>query len=154
MASLSEQQRAAVLEAARRPGATRNGVARETGVSEGSVTAICSAAGISFDRSLTAAAVQARVIDLRAARVGLATSVLDDVQLARQRMHGAEDNRAFLDGAKAVAALAGTHVRLVAFDKDDSSDTEAAKSMLGKLAQALNVAAGEDAGEVVGDGAV
>ncbi|WP_411097164.1 hypothetical protein [Streptomyces sp. 020-2-3H-GM] len=154
MASLSEEQRAAVLEAARRPGATRNGVARETGVSEGSVTAICSAAGISFDRSLTAAAVQARVIDLRAARVGLATSVLDDVQLARQRMHGAEDNRAFLDGAKAVAALAGTHVRLVAFDKDDSSDTEAAKSMLGKLAQALNVAAGEDPGEVVGDGAV
>ncbi|MEU0977974.1 hypothetical protein [Streptomyces griseus] len=154
MASLSEEQRAAVLEAARRPGATRNGVARETGVSEGSVTAICSAAGIGFDRSLTAAAVQARVIDLRAARVGLATSVLDDVQLARQRMHGAEDNRAFLDGAKAVAALAGTHVRLVAVDKDDSSDTEAAKSMLGKLAQALGVAAGEDAGEVVGDGAV
>ncbi|MGQ4355263.1 hypothetical protein [Streptomyces drozdowiczii] len=143
MASLSEEQRAAVLEAARRPGASRNGVARETGVSEGSVTAICTAAGISFDRSLTAAAVQARVIDLKAARVGLAATLMDDVQLARQRMHGADDNRAFLDGAKAVAALAGTHVRLVGVDKDDASGVDAAKSMLGKLADALGVAAGE-----------
>ncbi|MGW6288827.1 hypothetical protein [Streptomyces sp. NPDC055107] len=123
-------------------------------MSEGSVTAICSAAGISFDRSLTAAAVQARVIDLRAARVGLATSVLDDVQAARQRMHGADDNRAFLDGAKAVAALAGTHVRLVAVDKDDATGTEAAKSMLGQLAHALGVAAAEDVEEGAGDGTV
>ncbi|MFJ7413070.1 hypothetical protein ACIQWZ_19965 [Streptomyces sp. NPDC098077] len=152
---LSEEQRKAVLEAARRPGATRNGVARETGVSEGSVTSICAAAGVSFDRSATAAALQARVIDLKAARLGLATSMLDDVQAARQRMHGADDNRAFLDGAKAVAALAGTHVRLVAVDKDDATGTEAAKSMLGQLAQALGVAAaGEDVGEVAGDGAV
>ncbi|MFJ3088920.1 hypothetical protein [Streptomyces sp. NPDC086838] len=143
MASLSEEQRAAVLEAARRPGASRNGVARETGVSEGSVTAICTAAGISFDRSLTAAAVQARVIDLKAARVGLASTLMDDVQLARQRMHGAEDNKGFLEGAKAVAALASTHVRLVAVDKDDSPATEDAKSMLGRLALALGVAAGE-----------
>ncbi|MEU2800235.1 hypothetical protein [Streptomyces sp. NPDC007117] len=154
MAALSEEQRAAVLEAARLPGATRNGVARATGVSEGSVTNICGTAGITFDRSATAAAVQARVIDLKAARLGLATSMLDDVQAARQRMHGAEDNRAFLDGAKAVAALAGTHVRLVAVDKDDATGTEAAKSMLGQLAHALGVAAAGDTEEVAGDGAV
>ncbi|MFJ5046397.1 hypothetical protein [Streptomyces sp. NPDC088719] len=154
MASLSEEQRAAVLEAARRPGATRNGVARETGVSEGSVTSICTTAGISFDRSATAAAVQARVIDLKAARLGLATSMLDDVQVARQRMHGADGNRDFLDGAKAVAALAGTHVRLVAVDKDDATGTEAAKSMLGSLAAALGVAAAEGVEEAAGDGTV
>ncbi|MFI6123246.1 hypothetical protein ACIBCU_26295 [Streptomyces sp. NPDC051064] len=152
MASLSEEQRQAVLDAARRPGATRNGVARETGVSEGSVTAICTAAGVSFDRSLTEAAVRARVIDLKAARLGVASSMLDDVQVARQRMHGAEDNRAFLDGAKAVAALAGTHVRLAAFDKDDSVGVDAAKSMLGNLAVALGAAASAD--EEASNGAV
>lgn len=150
MASLSEEQREAVLEAARRPGATRNGVARETGVSEGSVTSICTAAGISFDRSLTEAAVRARVVDLKAARLGLATSVIDDVQVARHRMHGADDNRAFLDGAKAVAALTGTHIRLVAVDKDDSADLDSAKSMLSRLAVALG-AANENTEEGDGD---
>lgn len=149
MASLSEGQREAVLEAARRPGATRNGVARETGVSEGSVTNICTAAGVSFDRSQTEVAVKARVVDMRAARVGLASSMLEDVQVARQRMHSADDSRAFLDGAKAVAALASTHVRLVAVDKDDTSGTDAAKSMLGKLALALGatVAESDDGGD-------
>ncbi|MEV1088012.1 hypothetical protein [Streptomyces microflavus] len=154
MASLSEEQREAVLEAARRPGATRNGVARETGVSVGSVTSICTAAGVSFDRSATAAALQARVIDLKAARIGLATSVLDDVQVARQRMHSSDGNRDFLDGAKAVAALAGTHIKLVAVDRDDSSGTEAAKSMLGSLAAALGVAAAEDVDQVEDGGSV
>ncbi|MEU3435456.1 hypothetical protein [Streptomyces sp. NPDC006863] len=142
---IPEDVREEVLSLARE-GVPRNEITRRTGVSTASVSRICGGPdGVSFDRSATAAAVQARVVDLKAARIGLAASVLDDVQLARQRMHGAEDNRAFLDGAKAVAALAGTHVRLVAVDKDDSSDTEAAKSMLGKLAQALGVAAGEDA---------
>ncbi|MFE9170871.1 hypothetical protein ACFYNZ_15310 [Streptomyces kebangsaanensis] len=150
-APLSEEQRAAVLEAARRPGASRNGVARETGVSEGSVTAICSEAGISFDRSQTAAAVQARSVDLKARRLELAVDLLDDVTEARTRMRGSEDSRGFLDHAKAVAALASTHVRVIGVDKDDTSNVDAAKSMLGRLAEAIGAAVSEDAPEADGE---
>lgn len=145
VAPLAEEQRIAVLEAARRPGATRNGVARDTGVSEGSVTKICADAGITFDRSQTEVAVRARSIDLRASRLNLATDLLDDVTLARGRMHAAEDARAFGDMAKAVHYLAGTHVRLVAVDKGDVPGLDAAKSMLGKLALAIGATvAGDD----------
>ncbi|MEU3204254.1 hypothetical protein ABZ702_10290 [Streptomyces cyaneofuscatus] len=150
---IPEDKREEVLSLARE-GVARNEITRRTGVSTASVTRICEGEEVSFDRSLTAAAVQARVIDLKAARLGLASSMLDDVQAARQRMHGADDNRAFLDGAKAVAALAGTHVRLVAVDKDDATGTEAAKSMLGQLAQALGVAAAEDVDQVEDGGSV
>ncbi|MFH9293841.1 hypothetical protein [Streptomyces sp. NPDC017520] len=144
---IPDEQRDQVVELAR-AGRARNEIAREVGISTASVSRICADAGVGFDRSLTAAALQARVIDLKAARLGLATSMLDDVQAARQRMHGADDNRNFLDGAKAVAALAGTHIKLVAVDRDDSSGTEAAKSMLGQLAHALGVAAAEDVDQV------
>lgn len=149
-APLSDEQRAAVLETARRPGATRNAVARQVGVSPSTVSRICADDGIDFDRTQTEIAVRARIVDLKAARVGLATDLLDDVAVARGRMHAAEDARSFSDMAKSVHYLASTHVRLIAVDKDDSSGTEAAKSMLGQLAVALGVKAAE--GEGAGDG--
>ncbi|MGV4889256.1 hypothetical protein ACSR0Z_22110 [Streptomyces viridosporus] len=119
-------------------------MAKQTGASPASVTRICATEGIDFDRSATEAAVKARVIDMKASRTGLAANLLDDMTIARQRMHSAEDNRQFLDGARALAALAGTHVRLVAVDKDDTSGVDAAKSMLGKLATAIGVAVADD----------
>lgn len=153
VAPLTEEQRAAVVEAAGRPGATRNGVARETGVSEGSVTNICTEAGITFDRSQTEAAVKARVVDLRAGRVSLAGDLLDDVTAARARMLATDDARGFSDMAKAVHYLTGSHTRLAAFDKDDSPGLDAAKSMLGRLGVALGVAmAGGPDDEPAGEG--
>lgn len=150
---LTEEQRASVIEAASRPGATRNGVARETGVSEGSVTKICAEAGVTFDRSQTEAAVKARVIDLRAGRVSLAGDLLDDVLVARARMLAEGDARGFGDMAKAVHYLTGSHVRLAAFDKDDAPGLEEAKSMLGRLASAIGVvASGEPDEEGADDG--
>ncbi|MBT2425225.1 helix-turn-helix domain-containing protein [Streptomyces sp. ISL-112] len=150
---IPDEQRDQVVELAR-AGRARNEIAREVGISTASVSRICADAGVGFDRSLTAAALQARVIDLKAARIGLATDLLDDVTVARGRMHVTEDARSFADMAKAVAALASTHVRLIAVDKDDATGTEAAKSMLGQLAAALGVAAAEDVEEVAGDGSV
>jgi len=147
---LSEEQRAAVLEAARQPGATRNGIVRLTGVSAGAVTTICAEAGVSFDRAATETAVRARAVDLRAARLGLATELLDDVAVARGRMHAAEDNRAFLEAARAVAALSGTHVRLVAVDRGDDAGIDTARSMLGRLATAIGVTVAEAADEGAG----
>lgn len=149
-APLSDELRAAVLEAARQPGATRNGVARETGASPASVSRICADEGIDFDRTQTEVAVRARVVDLKAARLHLATDLLDDVTLARSRMHVAEDARAFGDMAKSIHYLAATHVRLVSVDKDDAPGLDTAKSMLGRLANAIGVVVGDE--EEVGDG--
>ncbi|PZH20152.1 hypothetical protein C1I97_01620 [Streptomyces sp. NTH33] len=134
-----------------REGVARNEITRQTGVSTASVTRICADEGVTFDRSATEAAVKARVVDMKATRVGLAGALLDDVQTARARMHASEDNRAFLDGARAIAGLVGAHVRVAGFDKDDSSGVDAARSMLGRLATAIGVAVSEDASETDGE---
>lgn len=137
-APLTPEQREAVLTAARQPGATRNDVARQTGVSPASVTRLCSAANIPFDRKATAAAVQARVIDLKAARVHLAGGLLDDVAEARLRLHQTTEPRDFFDLARAVAVLTNAHVRIIGVDGTETG-VEEARSMLSALATALGV---------------
>ncbi|MFI8303691.1 hypothetical protein ACIF80_09600 [Streptomyces sp. NPDC085927] len=145
--------RAEVLRLARE-GVARNEIARRVEVSSASVTRICAGEeGISFDRSATAVAVRARAVDLKAARLGLAGDLLEDVGEARARMHAGEDSRAFLDGARAVAALVGSHVRVAAVDKDDTSGVDTAKSMLGRLASALGAAVTEDGPDEDGEDA-
>jgi hypothetical protein len=137
-APLPDDLRETVLVAARQPGATRNGVARQTGVSPASVTRICSAAGVSFDRAATASAVQARVIDLRAARVTLAGDLLGDIGEARARMYAAVLPRDFFDLARSVAALTNSHVRIVAVDGTEHG-VEEARGMLGNLMEWMKV---------------
>lgn len=62
-----------------RDGKSRNAVAREAGVSTSTVTKVCSEARppITFDRSATKVAVEARVVDLKARRVELAQLMLE-----------------------------------------------------------------------------
>lgn len=134
-APLTDQQRETVLDLAR-AGHTRNEVARLSGISPASVTRVCSAAGVSFDRSSTAIAVQARVIDMKHARGLLAHGLLDDIAEARRRLHGAGEAREFFDLARSVAALANAHVRIVGVDTVDEG-AEEARSMLGGLMSAL-----------------
>lgn len=52
-------------------GKSRNAIARELGIAFATVTKICQAAGLTFDRTATKAAVEARQIDNRARRVAL-----------------------------------------------------------------------------------
>jgi hypothetical protein len=137
---IPEETRLEVLRLARE-GVARNEIARQTGISTASVSRICQGEPNLFDRSRTAAATQARAADLKAQRVGLASGLLGDVEVARGWLHTAEDARALSDAAKAVHYLTGSHVRLVAVDKEDAPGLDAAKSMLGSLAERLGVVA-------------
>ncbi|MFE1644124.1 helix-turn-helix domain-containing protein [Microbacterium sp. P01] len=69
--AVDEHTRARVRKLARE-GMSRNVIARETGLASSTVSRICKAAGIPFDRAQTMAATEARVIDLRAERARLA----------------------------------------------------------------------------------
>lgn len=73
--ALSEDQKARVL-ALHAEGLARNEIARRVGIAAGSVTNICRAAGIAFDRSETKQATEARRVDLAAGRIRLAEKML------------------------------------------------------------------------------
>ncbi|MFD8695625.1 hypothetical protein [Kitasatospora purpeofusca] len=134
-APIPEDQRETVLDLAR-SGHPRNEVARLSGVSPASVTRICSAAGVTFDRTATAAAVEARVIDMKQARSLLASGLLDDIAEARHRLHRAGEAREFFDLARSVAVLTNAHVRIASVDSTDQG-VEEARSMLGNLMAGL-----------------
>lgn len=72
---ITDEQRAEVLRL-HSEGLARNAIARETGISAGSVTLICTENGRSFDRSATKRATEARAIDLAAGRIRLAEKML------------------------------------------------------------------------------
>ncbi|WP_206315713.1 helix-turn-helix domain-containing protein [Streptomyces sp. C1-2] len=127
--------RAQVLNLAR-AGHGRNEVARRTGIPPTTVTRIAAEAGVTFDRSATAVATQARVVDAKARRSILAAGILDDLDDARQHLRDATDAKDLFFAAKAVDALASAHVRLVAVDGPQDGMDEA-KSMLGALHEAL-----------------
>lgn len=148
-APLTPEQREAVLTSAR-SGASRNEVARQTGVSPASVTRICTAAGVSFDRTATAVAVQARVIDQKAARVNLAGNLLDDITEARVRLYRTTEPRDFFDLARSVAVLTNAHVRIIGVDGPPDESAEVG-SMLGSLFKMLQARHAEDAGDTYGE---
>ncbi len=73
--AISDAQRQQVL-ALHAEGLARNEIARQVGVAAGSVTNICRDAGLSFDRSETKHATEARAVDLAAGRIRLAEKML------------------------------------------------------------------------------
>ncbi|VHM07280.1 Uncharacterised protein [Streptococcus pyogenes] len=75
MAQITHDQKTAVL-ALHAEGIARNEIARRVGISAGSVTNICRDAGLTFDRSETKQATEARQVDLAAGRVRLAEKML------------------------------------------------------------------------------
>lgn len=74
MAAITEAQRTEII-ALFDEGHSRNEIARRTGISAGSITNICRNNNRRFDRSATKRASEARVIDLAAARLELATEM-------------------------------------------------------------------------------
>lgn len=72
---ISPEQRQQVLDL-HAQGLPRNEIARQAGISAGSVTNICRDAGLSFDRSATKQATAARSVDLAAGRLRLAEKML------------------------------------------------------------------------------
>ncbi|MFG2311171.1 hypothetical protein ACGFS9_21250 [Streptomyces sp. NPDC048566] len=119
-----------------RAGHGRNEVARLTGIPPTTVTRIAAEAGVTFDRTATAQATEARVIDAKAKRVLLGGHLLEDIDQAREQLHAATDAKDVFFAAKAIDALASAHVRIVGVD-GPPDDTAEAKSLLGALHEAL-----------------
>ncbi|RKT85613.1 Helix-turn-helix domain-containing protein [Saccharopolyspora antimicrobica] len=139
-------------------GKTRNDIAKTLGRSPSTVSKLARELGLSFDRSATAAASAAKAIDNRARRVALegralarAEALYDRLEADRYRFTAttvngietrtldhvpAQDER-HLSGA--AAAHIATAAKLA--EANASGQAEAARSMLGNLAEALGIKA-------------
>ncbi len=149
--ALAPEKSAAILADIKAGGKPRNEIAREHGVSAGTVTNIARKAGVAsaFDRSQTAKATRAREVDCKALRARLKVDLLKDAQRLRKRawsrypvvvssMEGAEivtldlpplpDVRA---AYTAIGIAADKSIRLEQVDAGGDVDT--AKSLLGRL---------------------
>lgn len=84
---LTDEQRAEVLRL-HNDGLSRNDIARQTGISAGSVTSICTTHGRSFDRSATKRATEARQVDLAAGRLRLAEKMLEASEAMLDKIDG------------------------------------------------------------------
>ena len=83
---ITDEQRQQVLRLAREGTLSRNQIAKDVGVSAGSVTNICKAAGVSFDRTATEVAVRSRKADLAARRAELQLQLLQDAARLREQL--------------------------------------------------------------------
>jgi DNA-binding MurR/RpiR family transcriptional regulator len=137
---LTDKQRDRVLALARAGEQSRAAIAREVGISPSSVSRICKAAGIPGDRSNTAAATQAKVMDVRHRRAEAAAGLLDDIEHARAALWKSQNAQDLAYSAKAVSSLVSAHVRVATVDTEVEG-TQAARSMLGQLAAGLGIAA-------------
>lgn len=155
-APLTNDQRNTIV-ALHAAGHTRNQIAREAGISASSVSRICKAEGLNFDRTATAAATRAKVVDAKARRAELAELLLDDAFRLRAQLwrparlvnFGGKDNtlaEVTLDepqfGDKrnimnAVAIAVQRHEALVKMDTDNGNG--AVVNMLTSLAEKLGV---------------
>lgn len=137
MPRIGEETRGKVIELAR-SGLARNEVARQAGIGQASVSRICAEAGVTFARTQTRQATEAKRVDLHAARVQRAGDLLDDLQSARGWLTVAEDARELRDAAQAIKSLAEAHARLVLVP-NSQADVEEQKSMLGDLFHGLRL---------------
>lgn len=155
--TLPEATKARIVELAQQPGATRNGVARELGVSPTSVSGVCARAGITFDTSGIKTATEARQTRLRAARAETAeklltkaNELLDEIDKPFLAFNiGGKDNvytEHPLDNApsvdkknlvQAASTALGRHLDLERYDTDEGAKD--AQAMLARLGEALGV---------------
>lgn len=155
---IDETRRAAILADIEAGGQSLRAIAEQHGVSKSTVSTYAKAAGIDggFDRTKTAVATQARVVDLAARRAELKEQLLDDVARLRQRAwdrygyyeRGAEGPeyveldlpplREQRDAYAAINTAVGRYLDLEKADQGQGS-TEVA-SFVGNLADALGAA--------------
>lgn len=103
-----------------RAGASRNEVARRTGVSTASVSRICGAAGHAFNRTRTEVATFARTVDLKAARTAASAAALLTAETMRQLALTADESREARDYAQAYAVFLDRHLKLDRHDIDST----------------------------------
>ncbi|BFM23499.1 hypothetical protein [Microbacterium sp. che218] len=101
---LSQAQRDRIV-ALGREGVPRNRIAREVGVSVGSVSKYSKAAGVSFDRRKTRAATAAAKVDSEVRRQALGADLLTDLETARRELAAAEKPKTLRDHRDRAASL-------------------------------------------------
>lgn len=67
-------------------GQSRNAIAKAAGVAPSTVSKVCHAEGLTFDRTQTRAAVAAKTMDVKAARAQLKEDLLADAQRLRKQL--------------------------------------------------------------------
>lgn len=136
----------------------RNAIARELDLAPATITTIARELGLTFDRTATKVAVQARKTEAAAIRSELELQLLHDAQKLRAQIwqpheyiaHGGkdfdearwtQDEPSPVDKLKLMQAAGNAidrSIRLGELDKDD--EVEAARSMLVQLFEAMGVA--------------
>ncbi|MGH3275419.1 MAG: hypothetical protein ACRDNZ_13990 [Streptosporangiaceae bacterium] len=159
-AALDPEKRASIIAALKGPEPKRNQIARDHGVSPSTVTKIAGEEGLStaFDRTQTAKCTRAKAFDAKRARAQLVEDLYGDAQRLRTERIWAEytqivsgpagsefvttklpplrDQQA---GFTAVAICIDKATKLS--DVDSSDGSAGARSLLGRLGEALQVAA-------------
>jgi hypothetical protein len=150
---LDDTKRAAILADIRAGAKSRNQIARDHGVSAGSVTKLAGTAGITgaFDRSHTKEATRARETDCKALRAQLKVDLLHDAQRLRKRIWGSHqvvvstpqgaevvtlDENPLTEmrsGYTALGIAVDKSLRLEEFDTDGADGSKNARSLLGSL---------------------
>jgi hypothetical protein len=148
-------------------GKGRNEIARISGRSLRTVSRICEDAGLTFDRTATAVATEAKKMDAKARRAAIVQRLYARTERLLAQLDAAEDGQfpfttSTVNGietkrldhvpgqeekalAGAITQYMNQAVRLEQLDGDPG--VEAARSMLGALAEGLNQLAGRDAGK-------
>lgn len=157
MPRITDAQRAEVLRL-HATGKSRNDIARTVGISAGSITNICRNAGLTFDRSSTKQANEARQVDLAAARIRLVQKMLDRSERMLDDLDGTylvynfggKDNtyeehtlaRPPVEVQRNAVVTAGiTFDKLTRIVERDSGGSEEAVGMLDTLADGFRAAA-------------
>lgn len=138
-------------------GKSRNAIAKEAGVSATSVTKICKAAGLDFDRSTTRAAVAAHAVDAKARRAELKALLLEDAHRLRAQLwqpaelvnFGGKDNTMnsttlleplFVDKKNILTAVGIAVDRVEKLEKlDNDGGVQDAESMIQKLIEGIGI---------------
>jgi hypothetical protein len=144
---LPDAKRDEVLDLARAAGLPRNEVARRAGVSPRTVTRVCSAAGVTFDRAATEQATRARVVDTAAERAEQSDALLDDLAAARAMLRAqiaAGEAQAAMWAARVVGSVTGAHARLVALQEPDTDRLDRTRSLLTGMSRQLGLPTPDD----------
>jgi hypothetical protein len=122
-----------------------NEIAKKMGRANASVSRYAARAGLSFDRTATAKATNAAVVDAKARQVRLEHDLMSDVELVRQKVGEVETFRDMLAFGQGLDAAVRAYTNFKKSVPDDGG-ADLAKSMLGRILLAVEISlVGQDA---------
>ncbi|WP_104087988.1 helix-turn-helix domain containing protein [Arthrobacter sp. GMC3] len=138
-------------------GTSRNAIAKEAGVAPSTVSKVCKAAGLDFDRTGTRAATASKVIDAKARRAELKELLLEDAHRLRKQLweptvvfnFGGKDNTyeesqlpepIFADKKNILSAVGIAVDKVEKLEKlDNDGGVQDAESMIQKLIDGIGI---------------